>query len=403
MHDSELLQIMSLLGVSLIFAKLLGGIFHRLGLPVVLSELVTGIIAGNLVIGDIGKIFSPLESSEIIKAFSEFGILMLLFVVGLETSISELKKVGKEASFVAIIGVVAPFLFAFMFIPFVSELKFEQMLFISATLTATSVGITARVLKDVNTLRSVSGKIILGAALIDDILGILILSIVSAIVVSGFVTAYDVSLILVKMLAFGFAMMIVRWYLLPKILIKIRPLEVSGTITVLLFSLVMIFAWGSEMAGLAGIIGAFALGVVLEDIQFKGYHEKKDVSLHKLIKPITDFLSPIFFIYTGMSVKINTILNADAIIMSLTLITIGIIGKLLCGLGVGKKSSERGADRLLIGFGMIPRGEVGLIFASVGHKLKILNEANYAAVIAMVAVTTFIAPILIGIRTSKKK
>lgn len=396
-HELHMLDIMALLGIAVVFAKVLGGLGERFKIPSVLAELCTGILIGNL-----GGVFEGLESTEVVKTLSEMGVLFLLFIVGLETDIGEIGKVGKDATFAAFAGVIAPFVLAFTIVPFaISDGSFNHTLFIAAALTATSVGITARVLKDTAKLKSVSGQIILGAAVIDDVIGIIVLTIVSALVTGGTFSGGQFGLLLLKIFVFGLGVFLFRKLVLGYGLIRIRPLEVSGTVAAFLFSLTMILAWTAEQAGLAGIIGAFALGIALDDVHFKGYRETKDLTLEQLMKPITDFLVPIFFIAMGMSVKLSAMANRDSIVLAIVLIVVALVGKLVCGLVLSKKSKERGADPLLVGFGMVPRGEVGLIFAAMGLKLQVLNQADYGAVVAMVTVTTLMAPFLISMRAAQ--
>ncbi|MBN22849.1 MAG: sodium:proton exchanger [Bdellovibrionaceae bacterium] len=399
----HLIDLLALLGCALIFAKLLGGIVSRFGVPSVLAELLTGVLFGNLG-GFIGTQFNILEHSDIAHSLSEMGVLFLLFIVGLETDITEITKVGKDAGLAAIAGVIAPFALAFLVIPWIIPTStFNHTLFMGATLCATSVGITAAVLKDTGKLSSISGRIIIGAAVIDDVLGIIVLTVVSALVTQGSVSMIQLATLLGKIFLFGGGVILLRRFFLPNVLSRIRPLEVSGTITILLFSLTMIVAWTAELSGLEGIIGAFALGMALEDIHFKGYKEKGEYSLEHLMKPITDFLVPIFFVVMGMSVKLSAFASGESLSIAGILIIVAIIGKMVCGYVISKKSVAQGADRLLIGFGMIPRGEVGLIFAAMGSKLKVLNETDYAAVVAMVAVTTLIAPGLLAWRSKQVK
>ncbi|MEK6706632.1 MAG: cation:proton antiporter [Bdellovibrionota bacterium] len=394
----HLLDILALLAGALMLAKVLGGLGDRVGIPSVLVELITGVALGNMVL-PFGLSFQSVESSEIVKALAELGALFLLFIVGLETDIKEISRVGVDAFLSACAGVVAPFVLALGVVPlFLDESSFQHNLFIAAALTATSVGITARLLKDSGKLSSLSGQIILGAAVIDDVLGILVLSIVTAMVSHGAVSALSISTLVAKIFVFALLILILRRFFLPTVLKRFRTLEISGTVTTFLLAFCLISAWVSESLGLAGIIGAFALGVALDDVQFQGYRETENVGLDKLMKPITDFLAPVFFIAMGMSVKLSALYSAGALRLGVVLIICGIIGKLACGLAIRTKTAKKGADRLLIGLGMIPRGEVGLIFAAVGLKIGVLDDIDYAAVIAMVVFTTLLAPLAVAWR-----
>ena len=390
----------ALLALALITAKLLGGIGEKFGIPAVLVELCTGVALGNLG-GGLGTAFANLESSEMLHALSELGILLLLFSVGQETDLREIKKVGTDAALTAIIGVVAPFALAFAALPFLFEASFNHHLFMAAVLTATSVGITARVLRDCGKLTSLSGRIILGAAVIDDILGILILAIVTGITTSGDFSAVSVGILICKVLLFLLGAIAVKSFAIKPLLRFFCRFEVSGTATVLLLSLCYLSAWIAEKSGLAGIIGAFALGIAVDNTHFSGYRATEKLAVEDLIRPITDFLVPIFFIAMGMRVQISRIGESEVLKLGGILILCGVVGKLICGLGVRPQTRQKGADRFLVGIGMIPRGEVGLIFAATGLQYHILSQSDYAGVLTMVAVTTLVAPVLIAWRVKQ--
>jgi Kef-type K+ transport system membrane component KefB len=391
---------MALLALALIVTKILSGLADRLRIPSVLIELTAGIVLGNLG-GTIGVHFASVESAELIRGLSELGVLFLLFLVGLETNIAEMKQVGKEAFLAAILGVIAPFALAFGVIPFfMDNSSLNHTLFIAAALTATSVGITARVLSELGSLKSVSGRIVLGAAVIDDVLGIIVLAIVSTLVSQGSVSGGIIGGLLLKMTLFGIAMVGFRW-LLPRLLAILKPLEVPGTVVTVLIGLCLLAAWGAEASGLAGIVGAFALGLALENTHFHGYRETSEIHVDKLLKPVADFLVPIFFIVIGMRVKLSAITSGNGLTLAGILIVCAILGKLACGLALGKKARAAGGDRLLVGLGMMPRGEVGLIFAVMGERMGVLNGADYGAIVAMAAVTTLIAPMAISWRCAR--
>jgi len=391
----HLLDILALLGGALLFAKIFGGLLERIGVPTVLSELLAGFLLANFTAWT-GLPFASLPQQEVVRGLSEIGVLLLLFVVGLETNPNEIRKVGGEATLAAFAGVVAPSVFAFLTIPFlVPGGDFKHTLFLAAALTATSVGITARVLRDVKKLNTVSGQIILGAAVIDDILGIFVLAIVAGLVSRGGLDVQQIGWLVIKLFGFVVCAAILRQYLLGRVIRLLRPFEVSGSVTIFLLSLCLLWAWGAEKLGLAGIIGAFAFGFALDEVHFKGYEGTKNHGLEELVKPVVDFLTPVFFLVMGMGVKVQALFNPSALLLATILIVCGVLGKLVCGLAVNPKTKSRGGDRLLVGVGMIPRGEVGLIFAALGLQLRVLNDVDYAAVITMIAVTTFIAPLFL--------
>ncbi|MCB0416928.1 MAG: cation:proton antiporter [Bdellovibrionales bacterium] len=395
------LDMLALLAVALLIAKFAGGLAERVGIPSVLAELLTGILIGNLG-GALGHSYHDLEHSELVHGLSELGVLFLLFLVGLETSLKEIGRVGTDATLVAVMGVIAPFVLAFATIPFLlPHSTFNHTLFMAAALTATSVGITARVLQDSNRLKSVSGQIILGAAVIDDILGVVILTVVAALVREGTVSAMEVGHIFLNVGLFGLLVFLLRKYVFNGVIGRFHVLEISGTLTIFLLSLCLLFAWGAKYMGLEGIIGAFALGIALDDVYFERFSATKHYGVEELLKPVADFFTPIFFIVMGMGVKLKELFNVDALGLGLLLIVCAIVGKLVCGFGVRKASRERGGDRLLVGFGMIPRGEVGLIFAAIGQQTGVLNTADYSSVVLMVVVTTLLAPGLIAWRVKR--
>lgn len=396
----HLLNILSILAIALIIAKLLGGLLNRFGIPVVLVELLVGVALGNMT-GLVGDTFANVAAEPIVKGLSELGVLFLLFLVGLETDLGQLKKVGRDATLVAFIGVLAPFALAFIVIPLVVTSSFQHTLFIAAALTATSVGITARVLHESGKLQTTSGRIILGAAVIDDVLGIIVLTIVSALVTSGSFSVTSLLFLLFKIIGFVVLMVALR-FVFPKLLSAFQKIEVPGSLTITLLSFCLINAWTAEQIGLAGIVGAFAFGVLLEDTFFEGYEATKVQATQDLMKPITDFLSPIFFLVMGMGVNLSTLGTTNSMLLTFVLIICGILGKIACSLAITKDSKQRGADPLLIGLGMIPRGEVGLIFAVMGQKMGVLSPSDYAAVVGMVAVTTLTAPFLMNWRMRKQ-
>ncbi|MGE0615585.1 MAG: cation:proton antiporter [Bacteriovoracia bacterium] len=394
----HILDTLALLSGILLVAKLIGGVVNRFGVPAVLAELLTGVIVGNLTFfwpsfAETG--LAGLEKSELAHGLSELGVLFLLFNVGLETNLADIGRVGRDATIAAFLGVAAPFALAFATLPFLEGATFNHTLFMAAALTATSVGVTSAVLKEVGQLASRSGQIILGAAVIDDVLGIIVLTVVSGIVATGAVSVGAVSTLLVKTAIFVVAAGLLRAYVFPRVFLRARPFEVSGSLTIFLLAQALLFAWISEKIGLAGIIGAFALGVILDDVHFKDYKAKEGTSLEHIIKPVVDFLSPIFFVVVGMSVKFEAMLKPEAMGLAAILIVTAILGKLACGLALGKQTRKAGGDRWMVGFGMMPRAEVGLIFASIGLSRGILSSVDYAALIAMVALTTFLAPFLI--------
>jgi Kef-type K+ transport system membrane component KefB len=398
------LEPMVLVGLAciLIVAKLGGEIFERLGQPAVLGELIGGIIVGNLVLfGFTGA--EPLKTNEVLGALAEIGVIILLFEVGLESDLKEMVEVGWSSLLVAILGVIAPFLIgwavAAYFIPDESRLAH---IFIGATLCATSVGITARVFKDLGKLGTREARIILGAAVIDDVLGLMILAVVAgainATATGTALSIVDVSLIAGKALLFLIGAIALGTLVVPRLLKGAGRLESRGVLLTLAVSFCFFLSWVAAKVGLAPIVGAFAAGLVLDEVHYKPRHGRKERDLHDLLHPVSAVLVPIFFVLMGMKVDLRFFAQLNLLGFALTLTLAAILGKQICSAGV----LERGANRLAIGVGMIPRGEVGLIFAGIGATLMLPNvsgisepvigPSTFGAVVIMVIVTTLVTP-----------
>ncbi len=441
-----------ILGVTgILFFALIGRFLARkLGQPSVLGELIMGVVVGNIgyqlgfdfvqILREGAAIFDMVEltlageplreaaniaigqpaASEILNilhdpggpamlqvahtvdVFSRYGVIFLLFLVGLETSIKELGQVGKASSRVAIIGVVMPFMLGFVAARLLMpELSLNVDLFVAATLGATSIGITARVLQDLNRTQTREAQVILGAAIIDDVLGLLMLAIVSGIIVSGGVEFSNIITIILVASMFLVLAFLLGPYFLSFVIKHSWRLDVVEAKMFVAFLFVMVLAWMANLAGLATIIGAFAAGVILQDTYFEHWSKQneKRYRIKELVMPLEVILVPIFFVLMGIQVKVETFLDPHVIIMATGLTIAAVIGKLVSGLGAGK-----GVRHLAIGAGMIPRGEVGLIFASIGKSLGVINDALFSAVVLMVIVTTMMTPPLLKYAmTSTKK
>jgi len=390
------------LAAMLVLGKLGGELFERLGQPVVLGELTGGIIIGNLVIfGFTGTEF--LKTNAVVSALAEVGVIILLFEVGLESDLKEMLEVGASSLLVAILGVIAPFLLGWgvsaYFIP--DEPRLGHI-FIGATLCATSVGLTARVFKDLRKLSTREARIILGAAVIDDILGLLILAVVAGTIkaaATGFALSIaDVGIIAAKSMVFLVASIALGHFVVPYILRGAGRLETNGVLLTLAISFCLLLAWAAAKVGLAPIVGAFAAGLVLDEVHYKPLRSRKDRDLHDLLQPVSTILVPIFFVLMGVKVDLRLFARLDIVGFALMLTLAAIVGKQVCGLGV----LERRINRLAIGVGMIPRGEVGLIFAGIGVTLMlpsaagkaeaVIGPATFGAVVIMVILTTLLTP-----------
>jgi Kef-type K+ transport system membrane component KefB len=405
------------IAVILIAAKV-SNLIERFGQPSVLGELLIGVAMGNIFL--LGwDVFEPIKTDSIIHFLAEFGVIILLFQIGLESNIDKMKHVGSRAFLVAIIGVVVPFALGYfagtILLPGQSTTVY---LFLGATMTATSVGITARVFKDLKVLDSQEAQIVLGAAVIDDVLGLVILAVVSAVVTIGGVGLGMIGWITLKAMAFLLGAIVLGQYFAPKISKVFSLINTGvGMKFTLIISFCLLFSYLAYQAGLAPLVGAFAAGLILDPVYFhyfkdpkivrdiqtaiQGYEpEKRDKMLaiiaphakrhiQDLITPVGMLFVPVFFVYTGMNVRLDYMFNVPVLVLALGITMIAVIGKLASGLGAGK------ANKILVGAGMIPRGEVGLIFAMAGKGLGVISEALFSAIVIMVILTTLLTPLVL--------
>ncbi len=328
-----------------------------------------------------------------VDVFSRYGVIFLLFLVGLQTSVSEMREIGLESGRVAIVGVVVPFVLGFVMARLLMpELSLNVDLFIAASLGATSIGISARVLEDLGMMNSREAHVILGAAVFDDVLGLIMLAVVSGIIVSGGLEVVNVLAILGWSALFLTAAFWLGPLFLNYTIRLVHRLDLAEAKLFISFLFVMALAWLANFVGLATIIGAFAAGVILHDGYFVhwGDVQRHKVSIRDLIAPLETILVPIFFVLMGIQVKLESFFDLHVLGMGSGLILAAIVGKVVSGL-----AASRASNRLAIGFGMMPRGEVGLIFASIGKTLGVIGDTLFAAVVLMVIVTTLLAPPLL--------
>jgi Kef-type K+ transport system membrane component KefB len=395
----------------------LGGLVMRwLKQPAVLGELLVGLLAGNLgyYFGDptitvlregdnlshiaslaltthysLGeaayKVLPPGPHTDLV---SRIAILVLLFLVGLEISLVEMKRVGKYASYVAIVGIVLPMLLGMGTMKLLhpqSELASD--LFIGGILTATSVGITARVLRDLGRENTEEARIILGAAVIDDVLSLIVLAVVSGLAVTGRISIVSIAMTTGKATFFLAVSLGVGIWIAPKLVRRLATFGVSNLKLLFGVSFALLLAWLANAAGLATIVGAFAAGMILN-----GFFDKEvgGISLHELLSPIESLIVPLFFVWMGIQVKLEAMASKEVMLAGLVLTIVAIIGKVAAGW-----ACPSSLNRLAVGFGMMPRGEVGLIFAGIGKATGVVDEGLFSAVILLVIVTTVLAPILL--------
>lgn len=398
-HGGEVLEILVALVVILLSAKLGGDLLERIHQPAVLGELVMGIIIGNLhLLG--WDVFEPFKNDISLEILAEIGVIILLFEVGLESTVREMLKVGFASLMVALFGVIVPFFLGWgVGIWFLPEESTLVHVFIGATLTATSVGITARVLQDIGKSQTKEARIILGAAVIDDILGLIILAVVTGIIsaanagTGGGMVSSDILWIVLKAVLFIAGSIIVGAWILPHYFKFGFQLKAKGVLLSFCLLICFLLAFIAGKIGLAPIVGAFAAGLILDDVYFQDYENKGEHEIAELIEPISTFLVPIFFVRMGMLVDLTTFANSRILGFAAVLTIAAIIGKQICALAI----FEKGINRLAVGLGMIPRGEVGLIFAGIGANLvldghPIIDAGTYSAILIMVIVTTLVTP-----------
>ncbi|MEO8378214.1 MAG: cation:proton antiporter [Acidobacteriota bacterium] len=376
MGISELL--MALLAI-FAAAKLFGELAERVGQPAVLGEMVGGIVIG------VSGLHWINAHDPLLHVLAELGVILLLFLIGLETDLNRLLSVGGAAGAVAATGVVLPFAAGYGVGAWL-DYPTTVSVFLGAALTATSVGITARVLSDLGHLKSDESQVILGAAVIDDILGLVLLTVISAVAAGAKLTALGVTKIFA--VAFGFVALavILGSLLAPRLIALVTRVRVGKA----LFFASIMFAFGlaylADLAGSALIIGAFAAGLVLAKTD-------RGRDIEREVYDVAQFFIPIFFVSVGAAIDLKAVspFHADTrqfFIIGILLTVVAIVGKLLAGFA----AFGRPLRKLVIGVGMIPRGEVGLIFAKLGLSAGLLSTGLYTSVALMVMITTFVAP-----------
>ncbi|MBU4124597.1 MAG: cation:proton antiporter, partial [Nanoarchaeota archaeon] len=414
-HSAAIAMTFLWLAILFVLSKV-GTLIERIGQPSVLGEIIIGVILGNL--GLIGiHWFEPAAVNQYLLFLAEFGVVILLFRIGLESNLKEMSKVGAQAFLVATIGVVIPFIAGTFVVGelFYGDASFSTKLFIGAAMTATSVGITARVFQDLGKLHTKEAKVVLGAAVIDDIMGLLILAVVSSIAASGTLEASTIVILTAKAVGFLVAAIALGQLTAPYIG-KFLSMVHTGVGMKLTFaiSFALAIAYAASAVGLAPIVGAFAAGLVLDPVHFKAFKSpeyaakirKKLESLgdksedavellhsfdHKHVEDLVDTVGhlfiPLFFVMTGLQVKLDVLFDPKVLAVALAVTAFAFLGKILAGLG-----TWGGTNRMIVGFGMIPRGEVGLIFANVGMALGVVTDELFSVIIVMVIFSTLLTP-----------
>ncbi len=382
------------LGLLLIAARLGGEIATRLGAPQVLGELCAG-MALRLLPGT--TFFRDLAADSSVDILARLGALVLLFDAGLALNVRDVLRVGGAAARVAILGTVASFALGLGGVTLVLPgAPAATRAFLAGALTATSVGISARVLKDIGRTRTVEARTVLGAAVIDDVIGLLVLSLVSGWAASqgsAGLHAGGILLLVAKTVVFFGVALTLGPRLVPRLLHATARLQTHRALVVVGLAFCFLLAWAADALGLAPIVGAFTAGLVLEEAHWREFLDRGERGLDQEIEPLNAFLVPLFFALLGLRTDLLVFADPSALALALTLTAAAILGKLACGLG-----AARGSSRLAISFGMMPRGEVSLVFASLGVSLAVagppvLDHRAYSALVMMVVLTTLVTPL----------
>jgi len=403
-------QALLVLALIIAAAKMGGEALTRIRQAPVLGELLMGVMLGNLGLFGITAL-EPLRDNATLRLVAEIGAVLLLFEVGVEANLGQLLAVGWSCLLVAIVGVVTTLMLGyFVSAHLLPDGGWLGHLFVAGTLAATSIGITARVLKDLGKSNTEEARIILGAAVADDIIGLVILAVVSGLVTSvtansaaGTVHWTAILWIIAKASIFLVLAVIVGRFWSQRMFLHASRLQVSGALLALCICFCFALAALAGLMGLAPIIGAFAAGVVLEEVHYKPFLERGERKMQDLLFPITTLIVPVFFVVMGLRVDLRSFASPAVLGFAVLVTVVAIIGKQACGLGV----VERGVDRMAIGVGMIPRGEVSLIFAGLGSSVllqgrPVLSKATFSALVLMVMLTTFITPPLLKLVFERK-
>ena len=390
------------IAVILVAAKIGGDIAARLRQPPVLGELVAGVVLGSVPLGFVER----LRTDANVDMLGRLGVLVLLFAVGLDSTVRDVMRVGLASTRVAVLGTVGSlvcgWLAARLAMP---ESRPIASLFVAAAITATSIGVSARVLKDGGASGSREAHVILGAAVLDDILALMVLAIVSAAVArsgTGAPTPLGIGLLVGKVVVFVGVALVVGVRLAPILFRASAKLRTDGALVAAGLSFCFVLAWASDIAGLAPIVGAFAAGLILEDSHSARFVLRGERSLRERMEPITSWLVPIFFVLVGMRADFGALRHPASVALVAALMLAAVGGKLACAAG-----APAGTDRIEVALAMIPRGEVSLVFASLGLSLRVdgrplLDAQQYSALVTVVVLTTLVTPLALRWRWARR-
>ncbi len=409
----DMMEVLFAMAVILALARLGSIIFAKLGLPGLIGEILAGVIIANIAGGafmtDVLNIdvAVPNDNYEVLHVLAELGVIFLLFSVGLETKVKDLLGSGKAAFLCAVLGVILPFIAGFALILALGDYSTNAAMFMGAAMVATSVGITARIIKDMKLMDAKESRIIIAAAVIDDVLGMVVLAIVQGMAVSDDINMVDLAIIIFKAVAFVLVAIAVAKWVVPKIHDffdeRNRKIVASGKVPysfnklVLSIIVCLSMAYLAEYIGLAAIIGAFLAGMMFANYAWEWELEHK-------IEAITSFLISFFFVNVGLQVDLNTMTEASVLILAGIVIVLALLTKYI-GCGVGARLGDKTVDKSsmnIIGVGMMPRGEVGIIIAAIGLASGVMTADLYGVVVLMSVATTIIAPPILSSLFKKK-
>lgn len=396
-HKDPIAPILLSIVIILVAAKFGGGIFEKIGQPAVLGELVLGIIIGNMAYFTGWEFFATLRDHTFLDILARFGVIILLFEIGLETNIRDIVRVGLSSFLVALGGVITPFILGyFTSLYFFPDAGFNVHLFVGATLCATSVGIKARVFKDLGKLQTAESSIVMGAAVFDDIIVLFILAIVTDIVVTGSVDIFPVVQISILSVLFLASAIFMGLKLAPLLGYYTIHRKAEGWKLAMAIVFCLLLAYIANLIGMATIVGAFAAGLILREVRFKDL-KGGEHGMQEILRPASFVFVPIYFLLIGMQTKLELFYDKHVLMVSLAITLAAIIGKQVCGLC----ALEKGLNRIAIGVAMIPRGEVTLIFAGIGKSIGVISDTIFTALIITVIITTLITPPVLRLAMSR--